>query len=686
MGSSPLSKTPIVRITVPFCLGIVLGEHYPSVPIFFTLLTAIVGCILAIILRLLTTAPERRALVKPFFTLPIFVVSAALGWTTYIAHQPKELNLSLINGNIVHGRIESINFKERSMLMTIHMLSDHAQGSRVLLSTRGCNYTLKEGDDIAFKAHLHKIPHTRIPGDVDFALMKKRSGIIYQQHTASNKIIKYDSHISLLSSMAKARKRIENAINQTSLTVESKHFIIALLLGDRKYIDEQTHTQYANAGIAHVLALSGLHIGIMMSLIWLLLWPLDFYGLKKLRLILSVIIIIFYDILTGLPPSVVRATVMIAFSFATFIFGRKASVVNSLMTAALLILSFSPESLFNAGFQLSFTTVLFIVMTTPLFNRLKIKKQWLRYTFMLAVTSFIAMCATIPITAFYFHTISWASVISNMLVLPIFSIFMAVAALITLLACSGVNICMLNSVADMLTNYAEWIAKLISNIPFSHSKEVYLSEYDVVIYFFGITFLLLFFKQRKWLYMNLCIACCAGGLITHTLTLKEFSKCGCVVFNTYDCTPIVLFKNGVAYYWVPDDENEFDALTFRRQHSGFFAAHEINNFVAATDTSHIAGAAFHAPYARLFNTTFLVAAHAPWKRIPTHGKKVNIDHCIVTKHFNGTVDDLARLYHIRNLTVSGNMFEPNIPIIASKCEQYGIKFHNLREGPIVIDK
>ena len=91
--------------------------------------------------------------------------------------------------------------------------------------------------------------------------------------------------------MTNARKRIIASIHRTTLSLETKHYIIALLLGDRKYIDQQTRSEYSYAGISHVLALSGLHIGIIMIFIWLLLWPLDFYQLKKLRFILSVVIL-----------------------------------------------------------------------------------------------------------------------------------------------------------------------------------------------------------------------------------------------------------------------------------------------------------------------------------------------------------------------------------------------------------
>lgn len=684
MGSSPLSKIPITRIVVPFGGGIVLGNFFPSVPILATVLLAIIGCAISIIMSVLSHSPEYRIKVRPFSVIPIIIISLALGWTTYTIHQPVVLNLLQTNGKLGYGRIENIDFKERSMYMTVSMLNPHAQGSTILLTTKGCNYSLEEGDNVAFMVNLQRINNPNPPEDTDFALIQKRKGIIYQQHIDAKEVIKYSHTASFGSIMTQVRKRIIASIHRTTLSQETKHYIIALLLGDRKYIDQQTRNDYSYAGISHVLALSGLHIGIIMIFIWMLLWPLDYYQLKKLRFILSVVIVVFYDVLTGLPPSVVRATVMIAFTFATFIFGRKASAVNSLMASALLILAFSPESLFNAGFQLSFITVLFILILSPSNKQIKTKKKWLRYLIMLIVTSVIAMGATISLTAYYFHTISWAGFISNALILPIFPIFMGIAVLIILLACGGINIGALNHIADMLVSYANSLAEHISELPFSSSKEVYFSEYDVFFYFISIAFLTLFIKRRKWLYMNLCIASSAFAVVIHTLALNSFSSFGCVAFNSFEHTPIIFHQNGSAYYWTPDDGNKFKPEDFRRQHSGFFATHGIDSFTEANDSSKIQNVAFRSPYARIFSHTILMAGNNRWKKI-TVEKKVNVDFCVITKHFNGTVEDLARLYNIKHIVISGNVYEPNVKKIITQCQHLDIKYQNLREKYVTIE-
>lgn len=570
--------------------------------------------------------------------------------------------------------------------MNVEMLSEFAQGSTIKLTTKGCNYDLSEGDNIAFTLNLQPIVNNNIPEDVDFATISKRNGVIYQQHIDSKSVVKYAHHDDISSRMAQIRKEIKQSINNTSLSNESKHYIIALVLGDKKQIDRQTRNEYSFAGISHVLALSGLHIGIIMMFIWFILWPLDFYRLKKLRFILSVIIVLLYDFLTGFPPSVLRATIMISFTFATFVFGRKSSAINALMTAALLIVTFSPESLFNAGFQLSFVTVIIILTLAPSNSTLKTKKKWIKYISTLVITSIIAMGATIALTAYYFHTISWAGVISNILILPIFPILMATAIFIIALACGNINFDIINSIADTLINYINTVAEIISKLPHAYSKEVYFCEWDVVTYYICIALFTLFIFKRKWIYFNLGLAGCAIGIIGHTLVLSSFSTSGCVLFNSFDSTPIVLYQNGNAYYWLPDDNTEiFNKEDFRTLHSGFFAAHSINDFTEVNDkTSNLSNIVIKSPFAFIQGKTYLVAGKNYWSDFKPNNNLM-IDYCIITKHFNGTIDELNRLYNIKCIVISGNVYEPNIPNLIEQCKRAGIKHHCLREKSIKIE-
>ncbi len=684
MGSSPLSKFPISRIVVPFCGGILLGNCTSSTSVIVPVAIAISGCLLSIFISVLSRSPEARNKIRPYTIVPIAVISMALGWTSHIVHQPATINLSQVNGTVAYGQIVNMEFKVQSMRITVNMLSNHSQGSKLLLTTHGCNYNLKEGDNIAFMANFQVISNPNLEEDVDYAKILKRKGIIYQQHIDSKGIISYGHHETITSIMASARNSIKQSIYQSTLSTESKHYIIALLLGDKKLIDQQTRTEYSYAGIAHVLALSGLHIGIIMMLSWILFWPLDYYGQKKLRFILSVALLALYDLLTGLSPSAIRATVMITFTFATFIFGRKSSAINALMASALLILTFSPESIFDVGFQLSFITVFFILIFSPRGPIVAKKKKWLNYLVSLIATSAIAMCSTIALTAYYFHSISWVGVISNLLILPIFPLIMGISAIVILLACVHVNVEALNRIADALLGLVNNVAHYISQLPYAFTKDVYVSEADVVCYTVFIILVFLFIRKRKWIYLNCGIACCAIGIVCHTLAMASFKRSGCVLFNSYDSTPIFFYENRHSYCWTPDDSPiVFNKEKFHLLHTGFFAAHRIEDITLVNDSSKIPGTAFRQPYALIYGKTILVAGRQNWRTLP-NSKKATIDYCIITRHFNGKVTDLARHYNIRLMVISGNVYEPNVASIISSCKKLGIKVANLREKSLVV--
>ncbi|MGM9868108.1 MAG: ComEC/Rec2 family competence protein [Sodaliphilus sp.] len=644
----------------------------------------LLGALLYVLLNIISRTLERRKAYRPYYFAPIFIIAMALGCATFLVHQPPTLPLHKINGTVGYGTIENIEFKEQSTYMVVKMKSEYAQGTTIRLTTRGCNYQLREGDNIAFSLALQPIGDTHMPGDADFATLLKRKGLIYSQHIDVDAVVKYGHTSSFMSRMAHLRRNLKNAVYTSSISSTAKHYIIALILGDKKHIDRQTQNEYAHAGLSHLLALSGLHIGIMMTLIWLILWPLDFYRLKKWRFVLSLAIVILYDCLTGLPPSVVRATIMIGFSFSTFIFGRKSSAINALMASALVILAFSPESLFNAGFQLSFITVLFILLLATNNQLLRTNHAWLSYILSLIAISIIASIATTALTAYHFHSISWAGVVANLLSIPVFTIFMGVAVVIIMLAVVNVNIEIVSQVADAMVSYLQGVASTVSAIPGAYSEEVYFSSVDVAVYFACALLLILFFKFRKWRYFNLSIAICAVGIVLHSVAHYRVPREGCVLTASFHHTPIIFYHLSTAYYWVPDDNRlAFNPDEFRDYHSGFFAKHGISHFVEATDSTAIENTVIHAPIAYIYGKTFLVAGRKRWKRVEA-SKKLDIDYCVITRNFNSTIAELDSLYHIKCVVVSGDVYEPNIHKLARQCNQMGIPFHDLREHTLVV--
>lgn len=663
-----------------------LGDCFTAVPLAVVISIAILGLVMLAVMNAAFRTPERRILIRPFTMMPIVVMACALGWACYAVNQPREMALEQVNGKVGYGRIENLELKEQSMEMTVAMQSPHAEGCNVKITISGCNFNLQEGDHIAFVADFERIKNTNFPEDPDYALLQKRRGIIYKQHLEDPGVLHYHHTSSIWTAMTGARARIKGAIAKSGLNDETKHYIAALLLGDKKMLDQDMRTNYAAAGISHVLALSGMHIGIIMTMIWLLLWPLDYYGLKKLRFVLSVLIIVVYDMLTGMPPSAVRATIMIGFTFGTFIFGRKAVAVNSLLASALVILAFTPEALFDVGFQLSYTSVLAMLVLRPSRRGKGGGKRWVEDAKSLLGITVIATGATLALTAYYFHTISWMGVFTNVLIVPIFPAFMGVAVLITLLACAGIYVSWLNEIAEFFVSIFGKMAECVAGLPFSHAKEVYCNGTDVVVYFVAMALLAAFIRKKRWAYMSLCIGVCALGVVAHAAAVNGFSKKGCVMFSSFERTPLVIYQNGKAHYWLPRKERaEFDKAKFRRLHQGYFAAHSIDAFSEISDTAAIQNATIRSPFAIIFGKKILMAEPGKWRKEMPKGKKTHIDYCIIPRHFNGKIEDLHRLHHIGQVVISGSIHDKRARVIKTECTKLGLKYIDLKEQSLKIE-
>ncbi len=149
------------------------------------------------------------------------------------------------------------------------------------------------------------------------------------------------------------KERIIDLIASTSLNASTQGFLTILLTGDDSMLFDDTRSRFAAAGIAHVLALSGLHVAVIAMILSLCLFPLIWLGYNRLRSIGIVILLWVYAIMTGLSPSVVRAVLMFTLIILARYTGRRYSSLNALCFAAFIIAIITPRCIFSAGYQLT---------------------------------------------------------------------------------------------------------------------------------------------------------------------------------------------------------------------------------------------------------------------------------------------------------------------------------------------
>ena len=185
-------------------------------------------------------------------------------------------------------------------------------------------------------------------------------------------------------------------------------------------LDFEVKQAYATAGAMHVLAVSGLHVGIIFLILNTLLAILD--TSKKGRIVKAIILLISlwsYAMITGLSPSVLRAATMFSFVIIGTVLNRKSSIYNTLAASAFFILIINPNLLFEVGFQLSYVAVLGIVYLQPIIYKRIYTRWWLLdKVWAITAVSIAAQIATLPLTLFYFNQFPVYFMLSNLLVIP----------------------------------------------------------------------------------------------------------------------------------------------------------------------------------------------------------------------------------------------------------------------------
>lgn len=233
-----------------------------------------------------------------------------------------------------------------------------------------------------------------------------------------------------------------------SISVERSHidratagFINAVLLGSREGLDENARLTFAGGGMAHMLALSGMHLAIIAGLLLLLTWPLKLAGRYKWGYGAAVVLIWLYVLLTGCPISSVRAAIMVSFAFMAVILERKNSAKSALWSACLIILLVDPRNLFEAGFQLSVACVAALLYFSPHLNPIGHRQHPALYKVCEALLATItATVASWPLTSYYFGQIPMMFLPLNVVILPLFPAVLAAALVFTLFLCMGVEI------------------------------------------------------------------------------------------------------------------------------------------------------------------------------------------------------------------------------------------------------
>lgn len=399
----------------------------------------------------------------------------------------------------------------KAVAQTLQLISDagsrSATGNIIIYFQKDSSIPdLHYGDQLIIYKPLQLIQNSGNPGAFDYKRYCAFQQIFHQVYLTHNEWIKYHKSKPhpLQRFIFNTRKKIVQIILRYIPGRREAGLAEALLIGYKDDLDKDLVQAYSNTGVVHVIAISGLHLGLIYWLLALILKPI--LHRKKIRWLQPVLIITglwLFSLLSGASASVMRSAVM----FTCIVLGeaaqRKISVYNSLAASAFLLLCYQPFWLWDVGFQLSYIAVLSIVLfNKPIYNLLFVSNKILDAIWKVTAVTLSAQILTTPVSIYYFHQFPLYFLLSNLLAIPLSSLIL-LGELVLVACCWWANAAIsLGWLLHYCIKAMNGVVEYISQLPFSAIKHLYISIPQVWLLYFmiaGIAYACMNKNRKAWL-------------------------------------------------------------------------------------------------------------------------------------------------------------------------------------------
>lgn len=363
------------------------------------------------------------------------------------------------------------------------------------------------GDRICFQACIRRPASAALLTGFDYGRYLEVQGVsgTAVAFRGDWKLLKREAELTFRQRALLLRESIVQKYSEWGLTGEVLAVVSALTVGDKSDLTPEQKATYSAAGVSHILALSGLHIGILAMILGGILYPLRYLRGGKTGIALVIVSLLWgFAFMTGLSPSVVRAVTMFSlYIIASLFVEDRFSGGHALVLAAFLMLLYQPLYLFDVSFQLSFIAVLSIILFYPIFSSKSVRNKPLKYVWNTMAVSLAAQLGTLPLILYYFGAFPTYFLLSNLVVTPLAVCILGTALLALCLDISaGVGVsslivaCLKGGVIA-LNETMTWVQGLSS----SQFTSIYYSETQVVLSFLLIAFF--YSCYRKWTFRRL---------------------------------------------------------------------------------------------------------------------------------------------------------------------------------------
>lgn len=561
----------LIKITLCLILGILFAHYFNCSRTYTLALSLILIFGLSIVLII-----ERARLVKSvaFGILTIFTF-VGIGILSYQLHDQKSFRQHYINHvDPATDPIETISFKIREVLkpgvfhdkysVDLLTINDRQLIGKTLLNVQRDTLLQTFKVDAVF---ITTSPLTNLnppinPNQFDYKKYLEKQYIYHQIFTNQQELLPVPSNTrTIFGYAAQLRTHINSKLKYYNFKPDELALINALLLGQRQDISPEIYNSYSKAGAIHILAVSGLHVGIVLLLLNSLFRPLEFFKHgKTLKTVLILLILWGFANVAGLSASVTRAVMMFSIIAIGMNLKRPTNIYNTLAISMFFLLLFKPVFLFDVGFQMSYLAVIAIVSFQPFLEKLwqpsfkPVKTLWQILTVTLA-----AQFGVVPISLFYFHQFPGLFFLSNLVIIPVLGIILGMGIIVILLA--SINLLpfwiadIYGGIISTMNSFVRWVS-LQERFIFS---DISFSLLQVLAAYLLITTLIMVSKKQNFKRLALAML----GILTFQSVLvfeeKKNQTEEFVVFHKSRYSLIGIKKNATLAV-----SHNFDSLTSTR--------------------------------------------------------------------------------------------------------------------------
>ena len=554
-----IRRYPFIRLTIPLIVGIVLALLLPMPQwIGWSLLGLSAVCFVVF-----KHIPKYNIALATGISVNVFLVAVGLLLASFNVEGEAKDTLAGYKGFVIGEVADDPKIKESNVSLEINVSAirdgdewiETSGRTLLYLEKDSASMLLRTGDRIVFSPELAGIENKGNPEEFDYRKYLAYNMIFSSDYLAGDdwRLVD-DEAVGFRPKLSRLRMKLVGLLRDFGLSDDELGVMSAMTMGYSDILSDEIRHAYSSAGAMHILAVSGLHVGIIYGIIVFLLSFIKNDKLNWLKVVLTISLIWLYALFTGLSPSVSRASLMFSLMSLGKLQKNSPGSLNAVFASMFILLVINPYNLVNIGFQLSYSAVIGIIILQPrLYAIFEVKNKFLDWIWSLTTVSVAAQLATMPLCFYYFHQFSNYFLLTNYVMIPISTI--AIWTCFIFFAVSWIPY-----ISTAVAYCLSWLAKAmnyacltIEGLPFSTAQDIYIDVPQMILLFAIIVlFVTFFFFTKRYSHLFAAVAMCVILAATNlwqsveassqkTLVVYNISKTTAI--NIIDGTDNIMFAN-----------------------------------------------------------------------------------------------------------------------------------------------